>query len=94
VPARTIRSGKEHAWLVVAGIITFPDIQHKFSISNIKVLGTRCSIQEEASRDIEKMMEILPLRGQDTSNLNNSSTSRTRSMSSISKPSRSSSSKT
>jgi hypothetical protein len=63
VPARTIRPGKEHARLVVAGIITFPKIYHKFSTSNSKVPGTRCSIREEASRDIEKMMEILPLRG-------------------------------
>jgi hypothetical protein len=61
VPARTIWLGKEHARLVVVKIITFPSIQHKFSISNNKVLGTLCSMQEEASRDIGKMMEILPL---------------------------------
>jgi hypothetical protein len=94
VPARTIRPGKEHAWLVVAGIISFPSIRHKFSISNDKVLGTRWSIQEEASRDIWKMMEILPLRGQDTSSLSNSNISRTSSMSNTSKTSRCSSNKT
>jgi hypothetical protein len=60
VPARTIWSGKEHARLVVVGITTFPGIRHKFSISN-KVPGTRCSTKEEASQDIGKMMEILPL---------------------------------
>jgi hypothetical protein len=41
----------------------------------------RCSIKEEASRDIEKMMEILPLQGQDTSNPSNRNTSSTSSMS-------------
>jgi hypothetical protein len=85
VPARTIRPGKEHARLVVAGIITFPGIWHKFSIINSKVSGTRCSIKAEASRDIKKMMGILPLRGQDTSNLSNSSISRTSNMSNTSK---------
>jgi hypothetical protein len=52
VSARTIPPGKEHARLVVAGIITFLGIRHKLSISNSKVQGTRCSIKEEASRDI------------------------------------------
>jgi hypothetical protein len=47
----------------------------------------RCSINEEASRDIGKMMEILPLRGQDISNLINSSISKTSSMSNISRTS-------
>jgi hypothetical protein len=61
--ARTIRPGKEHAQLVVADITTFPDIRHKFSISNNKVPGTQCNIKEEASRYIVKMTEILPLRG-------------------------------
>jgi hypothetical protein len=51
----------------------------------------RCSIKEEASRDIGKMMEILPLRGQDISNLSSSSISKTRSMSNTSKTSRRSS---
>jgi hypothetical protein len=92
--ANPIRSGKEHARLVVAGIITFPGIWHKFSISNNKVPGPRCSIKEEASRDIGKMMEILPLRGQDTSNLGSNNISRTSSMSNTSKTSRRSSSKT
>jgi hypothetical protein len=94
VPARTIRPGKEHARLVVARITTFPGIRHTFSISNNKVPGTRCSIKEEASRDIWKMMEILPLRGYDTSDLSNSSISRTSSMSNTGKTSRCSSSKT
>jgi hypothetical protein len=73
VLARTIRLGKEHARLVVAGIITFPGIRHKFSISNDNVPSMRCSIQEEASRDIGKMMEILPLQGHDTSNISRTS---------------------
>jgi hypothetical protein len=38
-----------------------PNIRHKFSISNNKVPGTRCSIKEEVSQDIGKMTEILPL---------------------------------
>jgi hypothetical protein len=62
VSARTIRPGKEHARLVVARINIFPAIWYKFNISN-KVPGMRWSIKEEASRDIGKMMEILPLRG-------------------------------
>jgi hypothetical protein len=62
VSARTVRPGKEHARLVVAEITIFPGIWHKFSISS-RVPGTRCSIKEEASRDIRKMMEILPLQG-------------------------------
>jgi hypothetical protein len=48
----------------------------------------RCNIKEEASRDIEKMMEILPLRGWYISNLGSSNTSKTSSMSSTSKTSR------
>jgi hypothetical protein len=87
VPARTVRPGKEHARLVVAGITIFPGIRHKFSI-NSRVPGTRCSIKEEASRDIGKMMEILPLRGQDISKLFSCSISKTSSMSSTSKTSR------
>jgi hypothetical protein len=61
VPARTTWPGKEHARLVVAGIITFLVIQHKSSISRSRVPDTRCNIKEEVSRDIEKMMGILPL---------------------------------
>jgi hypothetical protein len=63
MPARTIRPGKEHARLVVAEITTFLGIRRKFSTSNNKVPGMRCSIKEESSRDIGKTMEILPLRG-------------------------------
>jgi hypothetical protein len=91
VPTRTIRLGKEHARLVVARITTFPGIRHKFSISNNKVPGMRCSIKESASRDIRKMMEILPFRGQDTSNLGSSNISRASSISNTSKTSRRSS---
>jgi hypothetical protein len=87
VSAKTIRPGKEHARLVVAGTTIFLGIWHKFSISN-KVPGMRCSIKEEASRDIGKMMEILPLRGQDISNLGSCSIRGASSMSSISKTSR------
>jgi hypothetical protein len=90
VPAKTTWPGKEHARLVVDGIITFPGIRHKFSMSNNKVPDTRCSMQEEASRDIEKMMETLPLQGQVTNNLG--IISRASSMSNTSKPIRSSSS--
>jgi hypothetical protein len=79
--ARTIRLGKEHARLVVADIAMFPSIRHKFSISNDKVPGMRCSTKEEASRDTVKITEILPLQGQDTSNRSNSSTSSMRSAS-------------
>jgi hypothetical protein len=60
---KTIRPGKELARLVVADITMFPGIRHKFSISNNKVPSTCSSIKEEASRDITKMTEILPLRG-------------------------------
>jgi hypothetical protein len=91
VPARTIRPGKEHARLVVAGITISPAIWHKFNISNSKVPGMRCSIKEEASRDISKRMEILPLRGQDISNLGSCSISSASSMSNTSKTNRRSS---
>jgi hypothetical protein len=50
-----------------------------------------CSSKAQASRDIEKMMEILPLQGRDISNLSSSSISKTSNMCSTS---RSSSSKT
>jgi hypothetical protein len=63
MPARTIRPGKKHARVVVANIIIFPGTQHKLNIINSKVPGTRSSIKEEASRDIVKTMEILPLQG-------------------------------
>jgi hypothetical protein len=88
VPARTIQPGKEHARLVVAGIITFPVIRHRSSISRSRVQDTWHSIKEEASQDIEKMMEIPPLRGRDIINLGRSSISKTSSMSSTSKTSR------
>jgi hypothetical protein len=87
VPARTIRLGKEHARLVAARIITFPVIWHKSSINRSTVPDTRCSVKEEISRDIEKMMEIPPLRGWDISNLSSSNTSKNGSMSSTSKTS-------
>jgi hypothetical protein len=56
-----------------------------------RALDMQCSSKEEASRDIEKMMEILPLRGWDISNLSSNSTSKTSNMCNTS---RSSSSKT
>jgi hypothetical protein len=84
VPARILRPGKEHAWLVVAGITIHPGISSR-------VPDMLCNIKEEVSRDIGKMMEILPSRGRDISNLSNSSTSKISSMSSTSKTSRRSS---
>jgi hypothetical protein len=80
VPTGTLRPGKEHARLVVAEITILPGISNR-------VPDMRCSIKEEASRDIGKMMEILPLQGQDISNLVSSSISNTSSMSSTSKTS-------
>jgi hypothetical protein len=50
VPTRAIRPGKQHARLVVAGIITFPVIRRKFNISRSRVPDMRCSIKEEDSR--------------------------------------------
>jgi hypothetical protein len=69
---------------VVAGITVLPGVSGRAP-------DTWCSIKEEASRDIGKMMEIPPLRGRDISNLSSSSTSKTSNMCSTS---RSSSSKT
>jgi hypothetical protein len=80
VLARILRPGKEHAWLVVARITIYPGISSTAP-------GMMCSIKEEVSRDIGKMMEILPLRGQDISNLSNNNTSKISSMSSTSKTS-------
>jgi hypothetical protein len=77
VPARTLRPGKEHARLVVAGITMLPGISNR-------VLGMLCSIKEEASRDIGKTMEIFPLQGRNISNLGSSNTSKISSMSSTS----------
>jgi hypothetical protein len=68
VPARMFRPGKEHAWPVVAGVIVLPGVSSRAP-------DMQCSIKEEASRDIGKMMEILPLRGWDISNPSSSSTS-------------------
>jgi hypothetical protein len=81
VLARILRSGKEHARLVVARITMLPDISSRAS-------DMRCNNKEEASRDIGKMMGILSLRGRDICNLGSSSTSKTSSMSSTSKTSR------
>jgi hypothetical protein len=81
VLARILRSGKEHAWLVVDGITIHPGISSR-------VLDMLCSIKEEVSRDIGKMMGIPPSRGRDISNLSNSSTSKISSMSSTNKTSR------
>jgi hypothetical protein len=50
-----------------------------------------CSIKGEVSRDIGKMMGIVPLRGRDISNLSNSSISKISNMSNTSKTSRRSS---
>jgi hypothetical protein len=84
VPTRIRRLGKEHSRLVVAGITTYPGI-------NSRAPGMRCSIKEEVSRDIGKMMGIPPFRGRDISNLSNSSTSKISNMSNTSKTSRRSS---
>jgi hypothetical protein len=84
VPARILRPGKEHTRLVVAGITTYPGISSRAP-------GMLCSIKEEVSRDIGKMMGILPLRGRDISNLSNSSISKISNMSNTSRTSRCSS---
>jgi hypothetical protein len=73
MPTKTIRPGREHARLVMADITTCPGIRHKSNLSNIKVSDTRCSNKVKASRDIERMMAILPSRGRDISNPNSSS---------------------
>jgi hypothetical protein len=54
VPARILRPGKEHAQLVVAGITTYSGISNRAP-------DMWCNIKEEVSRDIGKMMGILPL---------------------------------
>jgi hypothetical protein len=84
VLARMFRPGKEHARPVVARITVLPGVSSRAP-------DMRCSSKEEASRDIGKIMEILPLRGRDISNLSSSSISKT---SNICSTSRSSSSKT
>jgi hypothetical protein len=84
VPAKILQPGKEHARLVVAGITTYPGISSRAS-------GMLCSIKEEVSRDIGKMMGIPPLRGRDISNLSSSSTSKISNMSNTSRTSRRSS---
>jgi hypothetical protein len=84
VPARILRPGKEHARLVVAGITTCPGISSRAP-------DMWCSIKEEVSRDIGKMMGIPPLRGWDISNLSNISISKISNMSNTSKTSRRSS---
>jgi hypothetical protein len=84
VPARILRPGKEHARLVVARITTCPSISSR-------ALDMWCSIKEEVSRDIGKMMGIPPLQGRDISNLNSSSTSKISNMSNTSRTSRRSS---
>jgi hypothetical protein len=77
VRAKMFRTGKERARPVVAGIIVLPSVSSRAP-------DMRCSSKEEASRDIGKMMEILPLRGRDASNLSISSTSKTCNMCSTS----------
>jgi hypothetical protein len=84
VPARILQPGKERARLVVAGITTCPGVSSRAP-------DMWCSIKGEVSRDIGKMMGILPLRGQDISNLSNSSISKISNMSNTSKTSRRSS---
>jgi hypothetical protein len=66
VPARMFRPGKEHARPVVAGITVLPGVSSRAP-------DMLCSIKEEISRDIGKMMGIPPLRGWDISNLSSSS---------------------
>jgi hypothetical protein len=83
VPARILQPGKEHARLVVARITTYPGISSR--------VPDWCSIKEEGSRDIGKMMGIPPLRGRDISNLSNSSIIKISSMSNTSRTSRRSS---
>jgi hypothetical protein len=78
MPARTIRTSKEHALLEVADITTCPGIRHKLNHNNSKVPGTWCNNMVKASRDIEMMMGILPLRGRDISNPNSSISSSSR----------------
>jgi hypothetical protein len=68
VSAKMFRPGKERARPVVAGITVLPGVSSRAP-------DMRCSSKEEASRDIGKMMEILPLQGRDISNLSSSSTS-------------------
>jgi hypothetical protein len=84
VPARMFRPGKEHARPEVARVTVLPDVSSRAP-------DMWCSIKEEASQDIGKMMEIPPLRGRDIGNLSSSSTSKTSNMCNTS---RSSSSKT
>jgi hypothetical protein len=76
-PARMCRPGKEHARPVVAGVIVQPDISSRAP-------EVRRSSRAQVSRDIGKMMGILPLRGRDISNNHSSSTSKASSMSSTS----------
>jgi hypothetical protein len=77
VLARILWSGKVHALLVVDGITIHPGISRRVS-------DMLCIIKEEVSRDIGKMMGILPSRGRDISNLSNNSTSKISSMRSTS----------
>jgi hypothetical protein len=69
---------------VAAGITVLPGVSSRTP-------DMRCSSKAQASQDIGKMMEILPLQGRDISNLSNSSNSKTNNMCSTSQ---SSSSKT
>jgi hypothetical protein len=55
---------------MVAGITVLPGVSSRAP-------DMLCSSKAQASRDIGKMMEILPLRGWDISNLSSSSTSKT-----------------
>jgi hypothetical protein len=63
---RMHRPGKEHARPVVARVPVLPGVSNRAP-------DMRCSRKVQVSRNIGKMMEILPLRGRDISNSNNSS---------------------
>jgi hypothetical protein len=80
VPARICRPGKEHAQPVVARITVPPG-------DSSRAPGMWCSSKEGGSRDIGKMMEILPLQGWDTNNLSSNCTSKASSMYSTSRSS-------
>jgi hypothetical protein len=52
MPARTIRSGKEHAWLVLADIIMYLGIRHISILSNSKVPVTRCNSKQRPAKKL------------------------------------------
>jgi hypothetical protein len=75
------RPDKEHARPAVAGVTVLSSVSSR-------ALDVRCSSKAQVNRDIEKMMEIPPLRGRDIN-----SSSSTNKASNVSSTSRSSSSK-